>query len=152
MQISARVDYGVRALLELTARGKSGPVSTHELATMQGIPAKFLEAILTTLRKAGLLVSTRGPAGGFALAKDADQITIAEIIRALDGPLASIHGLAPEDAEYQGSASQLRNVWVALRVSMREVLEAVTLLEIAEGRLPPTVHELLNREGAWERR
>lgn len=152
MQISARVDYGVRAMVELTARGKSEPVSTHDLALMQGIPAKFLEAILTTLRKAGLLASTRGPAGGFLLAKPADQITIAEIIRALDGPLASIHGLAPEDSEYQGSASHLRNVWVALRVSMREVLEAVTLHDIADDRLPPQVHALLNRDGAWERR
>jgi len=164
MQISARGDYGVRAMLELTARhsefalkaadpsSKIEPLSAQDLAKMQGIPVKFLEAILTSLRKADLLVSVRGAAGGFILAKPAGEITIAEIIRALDGPLASIHGLAPEDAEYQGSAAHLRDVWVALRVSMREVLETVTLQDISENQLPQGVRELLKRDGAWERR
>jgi len=164
MQISARGDYGVRAMLELTARhsefalkaadpsSKIEPLSAQDLAKMQGIPVKFLEAILTSLRKADLLVSVRGAAGGFILAKPAGEITIAEIIRALDGPLASIHGLAPEDAEYQGSAAHLRDVWVALRVSMREVLETVTLRDISENQLPQGVRELLKRDGAWERR
>ena len=164
MQISARGDYGVRAMLELAihspdpsqddqaASPKVHPLSAQDLAKMQGIPVKFLEAILTTLRKAELLVSVRGAAGGFTLAKPAEEITIAEIIRALEGPLASIHGLAPEDAEYQGSATHLRDVWVALRVSMREVLETVSLRDIADNQLPQGVVDLLRRDGAWERR
>lgn len=164
MQISARVDYGVRALLELTphpgaeaadqtqAPHAIAPLSAHDLAKIQGIPVKFLEAILTTLRKAGLLVSVRGSGGGFSLAKPADEITVADIIRALDGPLASVRGMAPEDAEYQGKATHLRDVWVALRVSLRDVLEDVTLSDIVENRIPAHVLTLLTRGGAWERR
>jgi Rrf2 family protein len=153
MKISARVDYGVRTMLELAARQDIGePVSTVDLATVQAIPVKFLEAILTTLRKANLLVSVRGSGGGFILAKPAADITIAEIIRALDGPLASIHGLAPEDATYEGSAAHLRDVWVALRVSMRDVLESVSLSDIANNTMPDAVTERLVRDGAWERR
>jgi Rrf2 family protein len=168
MQISARADYGVRAMLELASREPAAvpnnglpspaptltvaPVSAQDLAEMQAIPVKFLEAILTTLRKAGLLVSTRGAAGGFSLAKPSSSIMIADIIRALDGPLASVRGHAPEGAEYTGSATHLRNLWVALRASMREVLETVTLRDIVENQLPPGVLELLKSDGAWERR
>jgi len=168
MQISARADYGVRAMLELASREPTSapndglpspaapltvaPVSAQDLAELQAIPVKFLEAILTTLRKAGLLISTRGAAGGFSLAKPANAIVIADIIRALDGPLASVRGLAPEEAEYEGTAAHLRDIWVALRVSMRDVLEHVTLSDIAENRIPEHVRRLLAKDGAWERR
>lgn len=140
MQVSAKGDYAVRALVELAAAG--GPVKGEQLADRQHIPPKFLESILTELRHHGLLGSRRGAEGGYWLARPAAEITVAEVIRATDGPLASVRGLRPEALEYQGAARALADVWLALRASLREVLEAVTLADLASGTLPAEVAAL----------
>jgi Rrf2 family protein len=151
VQITARADYAVRALAELAAR--TGESTTRaELAEAQGIPTKFLEGILIDLRKAGLLQAQRGASGGYALAIDPRRIAIADIVRAVDGPLAAVRGVAPEAVEYQGAAGALRDVWVALRASMRAVLETTSLADVVSGRLPPEVVSLLDGDGAYERR
>ena len=119
MQVSAKVDYGLRAMLELAARSQGDTndlASAEELAEAQGIPGKFLEGILNQLRRSGLVISRRGAEGGYRLAKPADQITFAEVIRAIEGPLAGVRGVAPEDAEYEGAAEHMREVWIATRV------------------------------------
>jgi Rrf2 family protein len=149
--ISAKADYAARALLILAAAG-GGPVKGEVLAREQGLPLKFLENTLTTLRRAGVLETQRGVDGGYRLARPADQITIADIMRPLDGPLAEVRGEKPEDAVYEGPAAHLRDVWVAVRASLRDVLESVTLADIVAGELPSGVRELLSRPGAWERR
>jgi Rrf2 family protein len=141
VQISAKADYAVRALIELAARG-GGPVKGEQLAVAQHIPAKFLEAILAQLRQARLLQSRRGAEGGYWLARPADEITLADIIRAADGPLASVRGRRPETVSYEGSARRLTEVWVALRASLRTVLEVVTLQDLVDGKLPPEVRDL----------
>ena len=122
MRISAKVDYAMRALVELAANGKGSPVTSERLADAQGIPQKFLQNILLELRRAGIVASHRGPDGGHALAKPAEKITVADVIRAVDGPLGSVAGHAPEDMEYQGSTMRLRDTWVAVRASVRSVL------------------------------
>jgi Rrf2 family protein len=149
--ISAKADYAARALLMLAAAG-GGPLKGEVLAREQGLPQKFLENTLTTLRRAGLLETHRGADGGYRLARPADQVTIADIMRPLDGPLAEVRGEKPEEAVYEGAAANLRDVWVAVRAALRDVLETVTLADIVEGDLPPHVQELLQRPGAWERR
>jgi|SRR5579871_869874 len=149
--ISAKADYAVRALLTLAASG-GGPLRGEVLAREQGMPKKFLENTLTTLRRAGLLETQRGTDGGYRLARPADQITIADIMRPLDGPLAEVRGEKPEEAVYAGAAAHLRDVWVAVRAALRDVLETVTLADVVAGTLPPVVQELLDRPGAWERR
>lgn len=149
--ISAKADYATRALLALTAAG-GGPVKGEVLARDQDLPLKFLENTLTTLRHAGVLEARRGTDGGYRLARPADQITVADIMRAVDGPLAEVRGEKPEEAVYVGPAAGLRDVWVAVRASLREVLESVTLASIVEGALPPNVTDLLSRPGVWERR
>ncbi len=151
MQVSARVDYGTRALAELASR-PSELITTEELAGMQGLPVKFLEGILTQLRRAGLVVSKRGADGGYRLARGAEGITVADVFRALDGPIAAVRGEAPEDLVYAGAAEHLRDVYVATRAALRSVLETVTLEHLIEGRLPDEVHSLLALPGAWERR
>lgn len=155
MQVSARVDYGTRALVELTSVNRDEPnrlVKSEELAARQGIPPKFLEGILNQLRRSGFIASQRGADGGYRLARQADLITVADIIRALEGPLAAVRGEPPEDTEYAGPAGSLRDVWVATRASMRAVLEHVTLADIAAGHLPEDTASLLDQPGAWERR
>lgn len=149
--ISAKADYAARALLTLAAAG-GGPLRGEELAREQGLPLKFLENTLTALRHAGVLETQRGVDGGYRLARPADQITIADIMRPLDGPLAEVRGEKPEEAVYTGPAEHLRDVWVAVRAALRLVLENVTLADIVAGELPPAVAELLGRPGAWERR
>jgi Rrf2 family protein len=149
--ISAKADYACRALLTLAAAG-GGPLKGEVLAREQGLPLKFLENTLTALRHARILDTQRGLDGGYRLARPADQITVADIMRPLDGPLAEVRGEKPEDAVYEGPAAHLRDVWVAVRAALREVLEAVTLADIVSGDLPPAVVELLARPGAWERR
>ena len=151
MYISARADYATRALLTLAAAG-GGPVKGEVLAREQGLPQKFLENTLVVLRHAGLLETQRGIEGGYRLARPADQITVADIMRPLDGPLAEVRGEKPEEAVYEGPAAHLRDVWVAVRAALREVLENVTLADIVAGDLPPGVLALLDRPGAWERR
>lgn len=152
MQVSARVDYGMRALLELAGRGADDLVTAEELARSQEVPEKFLEGILTQLRRAGLVVSKRGADGGFRLGRPADRITVADVFRALDGPIAAVRGLAPEDLEYSGAAENLRDVWVATRAALRSVLEEVSLADVVAGRLPEHAVALLSRPGAWSRR
>jgi Rrf2 family protein len=151
MQVSARVDYGTRALTELASRPDQ-LVTSEELAELQGIPVKFLEGILTQLRRAGLVLSKRGAEGGYRLARPAAEIAVADVFRALDGPIAAVRGMAPEDMDYPGAAEHLRDVWVATRAALRTVLEQVTLDDVVSGQLPDTARGLLAEPGAWERR
>ena len=151
MQVSARVDYGTRALAELASRPDQR-VTSEELAELQGIPVKFLEGILTQLRRAGLVLSKRGAEGGYRLARPAAEIAVADVFRALDGPIAAVRGQAPEDMDYPGAAEHLRDVWVATRAALRTVLEQVTLDDVVSGQLPDTARGLLAEPGAWERR
>ena len=152
MQVSARVDYGTRALAELASRQDGDLVTSEDLARLQGIPVKFLEGILTQLRRAGLVYSKRGVDGGYRLGRPADQISVADVFRALDGPIAAVRGLAPEDMSYPGAAEHLREVWVATRAALRSVLEEVTLADLVSGNLPEQTRALLVVPGAWERR
>ena len=149
MRVSAKADYALRAAAELAAAEGAGPVKGEQLATAQGIPPKFLENILLELRHAGLVQSQRGVEGGYWLARPAGEITLAEVIRAVEGPLANVRGTRPEAVEYQGAAEPLRQVWVAVRASLRAVLESVTLADLAAGELPPSLDELLADPEAW---
>lgn len=158
VRVSAKVDYAVRALAELaaaSARGEGddgGPVKGDAIAERQGIPVKFLENILSDLRRAGIVASQRGSVGGYWLAVPADTVTIADVIRTVEGPLADVRGEALEDLDYPGPAGALRAVWVATRASLRGVLEEVTIADLASGDLPPVVAELTKVAGAWQRR
>ena len=147
MHIPAKVDYGIRALLTLAAAGV--PQTAEALAVEQGLPPRFLGAILADLRRAGLVASQRGAEGGYRLARSPDEITIADVIRALDGPLAEVRGFRPEATSYDGAAANLQQVWVAVRASLRLVLETVTLTHVISGALPPTVQELVTDPDAW---
>jgi Rrf2 family protein len=131
MRVSAKVDYALRALLELAA-APSGPVKGERLATAQDIPPKFLENILTELRRAEIVASQRGVDGGYRLAKPASEISVADVVRALEGPIASVRGVRPDEIEYTGPARSLQPLWVELRASMREVLEGTTLADLVE--------------------
>lgn len=150
MRITAKADYAVRAALELAAAGS--PVKGDALASAQHIPLKFLENILIDLRNSGIVRSQRGPEGGYWLAKRASEVSVADVIRAVEGPLASVRGESPEDLEYVGAAEQLQPVWVALRANLRGVLETVTLDDIVRDRLPKKVMRLTEEPGAWARR
>ena len=155
MQVSARVDYGMRALAELAVVNTEEPgrlVKGDDLAERQQIPGKFLEGILNQLRRGGFVMSQRGADGGYRLARPPAEITVADVIRTLEGPLAAVRGEPPEAAHYIGAAEHLRDVWVATRSAMRSVLEAVTLADIAAGHLPSGPARLLEEPGAWERR
>jgi Rrf2 family protein len=152
VRVSARADYAIRALLELAAAGASQPVRAETIARAQEIPTKYLENLLVELRRARLVASHRGSTGGYRLARPATAITLADVIRAIDGPLAGVRDDAPEDVAYPGAAATLRDVWVALRASMRAVLEAVTLADVAAGKLPAPVRRRLQDPGAWSRR
>lgn len=155
MHVSARVDYGTRALVELTEAWSRDPAHLtkgDEIAGSQGIPAKFLEGILRQLRQAGLVVSQRGAEGGYRLERAPDSISIADVVRALDGPLAAVRDMRPEDVDYSGSAAHLREVWVALRAAMRDVLEHTTLADVHAGQLPDPARSYLQDPEAWERR
>ena len=151
MRISAKADYAVRAALELAA-AEDPPVKAELVAEAQGVPLKFLENILVDLRQHGLITSQRGPAGGYRLDRPPDEITVADVVRAVDGPLASIHGDRPEATEYRGAAEDLQTVWVALRASMRHVLEGVTLADVVERKVSEDVLELAREPDAWVRR
>ncbi|MDQ2754040.1 MAG: Rrf2 family transcriptional regulator [Actinomycetota bacterium] len=141
MQISAKADYAVRALIELAAAG-DGPVKGEWMAVAQQLPPKFLESILAQLCHHGLLHSRRGAEGGYWLGRPAEQITLAQIIRATDGPLASVRGQPPEDTVYERPAQALTEVWIAVRASLRVVLEAVTIADLVRGQLPEAVARL----------
>ena len=148
VHIPAKVDYGFRALLSLTAAG--GPQTAESLASDQGLPPRFLGAILADLRRAGLVASQRGADGGYRLARVPEAITVAEVIRALDGPLAEVRGFRPEATSYAGAASQLQEIWVAVRASLRSVLENVTLADVAGGKLPKSVTRWTSDPESWE--
>lgn len=151
MRTTAKADYAVRAAVELAAAGE-GPVKAEQIADAQGIPLNFLENILAELRRAGIVNSRRGAAGGFQLAHAPGDVSVADVIRAVEGPLANVRGLSPETLDYPGAAAPLREVWVALRANVRGVLEQVTLADVASGALPPHVVELTQQADAWERR
>lgn len=148
MRVSAKADYAIRATVELAAAG-AGPVKGDRLARAQEIPPNFLENILVDLRNAGLVASKRGAEGGYWLARPADEITLADVIRAVDGPLANVRGVRSELVTYQGSAKRLQEVWVAVRASLRAVLEHVTVADLARGELPPSVAALSADPDAW---
>ena len=149
MRISAKADYAVRAAIELAAAPDREPVPAERIANTQGIPLNFLENILAELRTAGVVRSRRGAAGGYRLAKDGRQITIADVIRAVEGPLASVRGARPEEAEYPGAASQLPRVWIAVRKNLRSVVEHVTVADVADSRLPRSISQLADDPEAW---
>ena len=152
MRITAKADYAVRAAVELAASGGSGPVKAEQLSEAQGIPLNFLENILAELRRAGIVESRRGAAGGYLLARPPAEVSLADVIRAVEGPLANVRGLSPDGLEYEGSAERLRDVWIALRANVRGVLEQVTLDDVAKGDLPPHIAELTQDGDAWVRR
>jgi Rrf2 family protein len=149
LRISAKVDYAVRATIELAANQNDGPVRAERVATAQGIPLNFLENILGELRHAGIVRSQRGPEGGFRLAKPAAQITIADVIRAVEGPLATVRGGPPEESHYGGAAGELPRVWIAVRKSLRDVVENVTVGDVARGNLPRAIAKLSADPEAW---
>ena len=149
MRISAKADYAVRAAIELAATSNGKAVPAERIATSQGIPLNFLEHILSELRVAGVVRSQRGTDGGYRLAKEAGQITIADIIRAVEGPLATVRGGKPEEAEYPGVASQLPRVWIAVRKNLRNVVEHVTVADIANSSLPASINLLADDPEAW---
>jgi Rrf2 family protein len=150
VRISAKVDYAVRAAVQLAAAEGSGPVKGDEIAAAQDIPINFLENILSLLRNAGFVLSRRGAEGGYWLALPADQITVAEIVRVIDGPLAAVRGVRPSETDFRPPAEPLRDVWVAVRASLRAILEEVTLADIVRNELPSVVGDWTSRAGAWE--
>jgi Rrf2 family protein len=148
MRVSAKVDYAVRAAAELAAAGE-GPVKGEALANAQEIPLKFLENILGELRHAGLVRSQRGTEGGYWLARPPEEIRIADVIRAVEGPLASVRGEPPETVKYSGAAEPLGRLWVAVRANLRAVLEVVTIADVANGQLPGVIDEITSDPQAW---
>ncbi|MDP9418407.1 MAG: Rrf2 family transcriptional regulator [Actinomycetota bacterium] len=148
MDISAKTDYAVRALLALAARD-AGPVPVEVLAGEQQLPRKFLEAILGDLRRAGIVRSHRGAEGGYALTRPAGQVTLGQVIRAVDGPLAEVRGLRPDQTSYAGVAEHLPLVWVAVRSSLRSVLDETSIAQVLSGDLPPHVRALCEAPDAW---
>ncbi|MER6202836.1 Rrf2 family transcriptional regulator [Streptomyces sp. NPDC001586] len=149
MRISARADYAVRAALQLAASQDDGPVKAEAIADAQDIPHKFLEGILNDMRRGGLVLSQRGGNGGYRLAKPAQSISIADVIRVVDGPLVSVRGVRPPDLSYTGPAQALLPLWIALRANVREILDGVSLADVASSDLPANVSALADPPGAW---
>ena len=149
MRVSAKTDYALRAAVELAAQADGAPVKGERLATSQSIPLRFLENILLQLRHAGIVESRRGADGGYRLARPAAEITLADVIRAIDGPLAGVSGARPETLDFKGRSEPLRDVWVAVRASLRSVLEHVTLADVAANELPDSVRALVAEQDAW---
>lgn len=148
MRISGKADYAVRAMVELAYRNSDDPVKAAEISTAQQIPMRFLEHILVELKRSGLVMSRPGASGGYWLSRPAEVINVAEVIRATDGVLASVRGETPDQVVYEGSAVALQDVWMALRTSVRDVLENVSLADVAAGHLPENVRELAARPDA----
>jgi Rrf2 family protein len=148
MRVSAKVDYALRACAELAAANE-GPVKGDRLSQAQEIPLKFLENILLDLKHAGLVQSQRGADGGYWLSLPPEEISLAEVIRAVEGPIANVRGQRPELVEYAGPAASLREVWIAVRANLRAVLEVVTLADLAAGRLPDEVAAIAADPDAW---
>jgi Rrf2 family protein len=149
VRVSAKTDYAIRAALELAAAPDDKPVKGERIATAQAIPLRFLENILMQLRHAGLVDSRRGADGGYRLARPAAEVTLADVIRAIDGPLAGVSGSRPETLGFEGVAQPMRDIWIAVRASLRGVLERVTLADVVAGELPAHVRELVADEDAW---
>jgi Rrf2 family protein len=152
MRVTAKADYAVRATIELAAGSQDSPRKVDEVAQAQGIPLSFLENILTQLRSAGIVRSQRGPEGGYWLARPPAEVTLAQVIRAVEGPLVGVRGQRPEEIDYGGSAESLQQVWIALRANLRKVLERVTVADVAAGKLPKDVIALTKEEDAWQTR
>jgi Rrf2 family protein len=151
MRVSAKSDYALRALIEIASRSDGAPVSAEELGRLQDIPHGFLQAILADLRRAGIVMSVRGQSGGWRLGRNADAVSVADIIRAVDGPLVSVYGgLRPEAVSYNESATVLQLVWIAARASLRDVFETVTVAMLATGELPAEVIKLTKDDEAWK--
>ncbi len=153
MRVSAKADYALRALIEMAARADddhAAAVSAEELGQLQDIPHNFLQAILADLRKAGIVLAQRGQAGGWRLATPAANVSVADVIRAVDGPLVSVYGLRPESVSYNERAQTLQQVWIAARHSLRDVFEQVTVEDLATGHLPPGVAAHTEDEDAWQ--
>jgi Rrf2 family protein len=148
MRVSAKADYAARAAAEL-ANAIGSPITADRIAEAQDIPVKFLETILSELKHAGIVRSQRGPVGGYTLARPADQISLADVIRAVDGPLANVRGDRPENMEYRGAAAPLTDVWIAVRAALRDILETTTLASLRDGELPARVRELADDPEAW---
>jgi Rrf2 family protein len=152
MHVTAKADYAVRAIVELAGSSQQSPRKVDDVAQAQRIPVSFLENILTQLRSSGIVRSQRGPEGGYWLAQPADELSLATVIRAVEGPLVGVRGQRPEEIEYVGSAESLQQVWIALRASLRKVLEHVTIADVAAGSLPDDVMALTREEEAWQTR
>jgi Rrf2 family protein len=151
MRISAKVDYAVRAAVELAAAG-GDPIKGEAIADAQDIPLKFLENILGELKHTGIVASRRGAQGGYWLAKPAEDVSLADIVRAVEGPLASVRGAGPESLEYKGEAVPLQKVWIAVRANLRAVMEDTSLADVVGGELPETVRDLSEPAEAWSAR
>jgi len=149
VRVSAKSDYALRALIEIVANADAAAVTAEELGRRQDIPRGFLQAILADLRRADIVMSQRGQAGGWRMARDPDSVTVADVIRAVDGPLVSVYGLRPEAVTYNDSAQILQHVWIAARSSLREVFERVTIKSLADRHLPDQVAALTEDEEAW---
>ena len=150
MRVSAKSDYALRALIELAACEDGAPVSAEELGRLQGIPRGFLQAILADLRRSGVVLSQRGQSGGWRMARPADEVSVADVIRAVDGPLVSVYGLRPEAVSYNESADVLQHVWIAARSSLRDVFEQVSIRALAQRRLPDAVTSRTRSDDAWK--
>jgi len=152
MRVSAKADYAARAAIELAKGHDGSPHKGDDIARAQEIPLSFLENILTQLRSAGIVRSQRGPDGGYWLAREPEEITLAQVIRAVEGPLVGVRGQRPEEVDYHGAAAALQQVWIALRVNLRAVLEQVTIADIASGHLPSEIIEMARDHDAWQTR
>ena len=150
MRVSAKADYALRALIEIANRDDGRPVSAEELGNLQEIPHGFLQAILADMRRAGIVVSQRGQSGGWRLAAQAADVSVADVIRAVDGPLVSVYGLRPESVTYNESADVLQHVWIAARTSLRDVFEQVSIQALADGALPEAVTSRTESDDAWQ--
>jgi Rrf2 family protein len=149
MHVTAKADYAVRAVVELAGSSQASPRKVDEIAQAQSIPVSFLENILTQLRSSGIVRSQRGPEGGYWLARSSADVNLADVIRAVEGPLVGVRGQRPEEVQYAGSSEVLQQVWIAVRANLRSVLEHVTVADVAGGKLPRDVMALTRAEEAW---
>jgi Rrf2 family protein len=149
MRVSAKADYAIRATVELAANEGKGQLRADRIAEAQEIPIKFLESILLELKHSGIVRSQRGADGGYALARPGSDISLADVIRAVDGPLANVRGDRPENVMYKGSATKLSDVWIAVRAKLRSVLESTSVADVAQGKLPADVEELAKDPENW---
>ena len=150
MRVSAKSDYALRALIEMASRVDGRAVSAEELGRLQDIPHGFLQAILADLRRAGVVMSQRGQSGGWRMGRPAREVSVADVIRAVDGPLVSVYGLRPEAVTYNETADVLQHVWIAARDSLRDVFEQVSIQQLADRELPDAVTTRTAREEAWQ--